>query len=897
MKAAPVRSIRILVLSALALLSQVAGFAAPAYRAEDFVESLGLAASPFDRHLDSGPWKGAGTKYPPETFFDLGIRYYRTSLRNDLVREDQPKRVAEWWARTGARPLLLVDPGKSRTLKTDWMKVSADGDFAFLLEDLKRYPAGSVAGVEGPNELNNKFPPQDLNLKYRGRTDEAAGALYQRYLFDALRADPATRGIPLVAFTAIFTDYRLAHPCDAFDFANMHSYQGAGVPSSSLAMNMTRFNNILPVGATIRPFQPTECGYNVEEDKTNQQGYTGSRRAQAYNIPMLYAEYFRHGIPRTYLFALHNADGYGLLESDQETKRPSWFAVQSFVRLLADAKWDTETKAWIGGRAFEPRALRLALEGAPPTVHSLVLQKESGDWFLLLWNEVANFRDGRDAENAPVPVTIRFAPGTPVECNGLFSQGEIGGEAASGAFARIEPTPQVADARLVLGVPARVVVLQLRPTAPAVSGLGPMPPTRISGTATENTIDVRIELPKSPHAEEVVLYRNDRPIATLPAAETIGFTDDSAWIRPALGYRYAARTVAADGRMSKPVGAIIVTPDRRPDLIVGNFAPKTEDGAAIRAGDEIAFEGEIRNIGDGATPRPAEPNVGMWDSSVAITFRIDGEVASWGADVRPFAPGDERTLVATGGPGNRHRWTASEGGHVLVAEVDDINRISSERDKSNNVASRSIVVGEYPGLLALESRPAPGAVDLSADGTLDWVDFGRWRDEGKTARRKGEPLIGKVAQFGEGHIGVTGGSPVAMRWHGGEGLDTADGNHDGLWANRVGNGYTFTVAAGTEERLLRVYVSGINGARGAFSATLSDGSAPGLACNAWNGNRAHDWAPVPGGFSALYTIRYRAATDGQTLRVTWKMQSEPNQFQGQIRLQAATLRGGASSAE
>ncbi|MGF1656681.1 MAG: hypothetical protein ACFCU3_06840, partial [Verrucomicrobiales bacterium] len=155
-----------------------------------------------------------------------------------------------------------------------------------------------------------------------------------------------------VAFTAIFTDYHLANPCDAFDFGNMHPYQGPGVPSSSLMMNMTRFNGILPAGTTIKPFHPTDAGYNVEKDITNQQGYTGSRRAQAYNIPMLYAEYFRHGIPRTYLFALHNADGYGLLESDQETKRPSWYAVQSLVRLLADSTWNTETKQWEGGRAF-----------------------------------------------------------------------------------------------------------------------------------------------------------------------------------------------------------------------------------------------------------------------------------------------------------------------------------------------------------------------------------------------------------------------------------------------------------------------------------------------------------------------------------------------------------------
>lgn len=861
----------------------------PAYRAEDFVESMGLSASPFDRYLDSGPFQGAGTKYPPETFFDLGIRYYRMGLRNDLVVENQPELVAAWWKKTGARPLLLVDPTKSGTIKADWMKVPEDGDFQALIRDLSRYPAGSLAGIEGPNELNNKFPPQELNLHYKGETDEVAGALYQRDLFHAMRSDPATRDLPLVAFTAIFSDYSLARPCDAFDFANMHSYQGAGVPSSSLLMNVTRFNNLLPEGATIRPFQPTECGYNVEEDKANHQGYTGSLRAQAYGIPMIYAEYFRHGIPRTYLFALHNADGYGLLESDQKTKRPSWFAVQSFVRLLTDSLWNPETKTWKGGRKFEPRALRFSLEGAPESVHSLTLQKENGDWFLLLWNEVQNFRDGKDTENLPAPVRILFGKGTPVEVVALYEQGAITETAESGAFVKSGDTPKVINGQLALNVPSRVVVLQLRPTGLAAGASAPLPPSRLSGTATENAIHVQVEVPKDSQADCVLLYRNDRHIATLPVSGTIDYADNSAWIRPALGYRYTARTVASDGRMSLPIDGVIVTPNRRPDLVVGTFGPKLKEGESIRPGDAISLEGEIRNIGDGATPQPAEPHAGMYDSTVSITFQVDGKTVSWGGENKPFSPGETRTYTGAGGPNKSHTWTATEGTHILRATVDDINRITSERTKTNNLATRSITVGEFPGMLELESRPAPGAVDLASEGSLDWVAFGGWKETGKTSRRRDARLIGEVSQIGEGHIGITGGSPIALSWQDAEGTASAENNHEGLWGNNVGNGYAFTVAAGKEDRVLRLYVSGINGARGVLSAELSDGSAPEVTCNAWNGNRANDWSPVPAGFSAVYTLRFRAATENQTIRVRWKMDSEPNRFHGQIRLQAATL--------
>lgn len=863
------------------LVVSVANAAQPVYRAEDFVESLGLAASPFERYLDSGRFAGAGTKYPPEFFFDLGIRYYRSSLRNDLVPEDQAERVTEWWRKTGARPLLLIDPGKTRTVQADWMNVPADGDFSYLLEELKRYPAGVVAGVEGPNELNNKFPPQELNLRYRGEVDEVAGALYQRDLSAALRADPATRGIPLIAFTSIFSDYQLAHPCEAFDLANMHSYQGSAVPSSSLLMNMTRFNNILPAGATIRPFHPTEAGYNVEEDKTNQQGFTGSLRAQAMNIPLLYAEYFRHGIPRTYLFALHNADGYGLLESDQETKRPSWFAVQSFVRILADSRWNPESLQWEGGRDFTPRALRFQIEGAPPTVHSLCLQKENGDWFLLIWNELQNFRDGRDVENPAAPVTIRFGDRTPVRTVAMFEQNRLA--EGDGAFQAVEAPPEVRGNALALDLPSRIVILQLRAEG-EWQALKDLPaPVLAAGEVTENRVEVVATLPADHGATDVLLFRNDMLVAALPASETVRWSDDSAWVRGGLGYRYAAQTVAACGSRSPRVEKVVVTADRRPDLVVGEFGPQNAGGSAsLRPGDEVLFEGEFLNVGDGATPNPAGPGAGMYNSSVSITFRIDGEVVSWGGSgERSYAPGERGFLEGLGGPRAKHTWRATEGTHLLTAAVDDINRINNERNQTNNIASRTLTVGDFPGVLSLESRPGPGEVNLAADGTLDRIHFTEWKNE--TTPPSAAGLLGPLKPTGHGHVAVTDGAPVA--------IITPEGrSHRGLWRNGVGGGWEFDVAASENElRTLRLYVAGLNGARGKLTASLSDNSAPDAVCASWNGNRGQPWAAVPDGFSAVYTLRFRAAAPDARLRVRWEMESEPNRHLGQIRLQAATL--------
>jgi len=49
------------------------------------------------------------------------------------------------------------------------------------------------------------------------------------------------------------------------------------------------------------------------------------------------------------------------------------------------------------------------------------------------------------------------------------------------------------------------------------------------------------------------------------------------------------------------------------------------------------------------------------------------------------------------------------------------------------------------------------------------------------------------------------------------------------------------------------------------------------------------WAPVPGDFSVVYTIHYRAASASQTLKVEYKLEDEPNRSLAQARLGAATL--------
>lgn len=827
----------------------------PAFRAEDFVEFIGLNASPFDRYLDSGRFKGAGTKYPPETFFDLGVRYYRTCLKHDLTPADAPQRITDAFGKYGARPMLLIDPRK-------------DGSPEELVALLKQYPPGVIAEVEGPNELNNKFPPQELNLKYKGKTDEAAGAAYMDDYYKAIKSDPATAKVPVVAFTAIFTDYRLARPHTSFDYSNMHSYQGYDVPSASLEENFTRFNNILPAGSVIRPFVPTECGYNVEEDKANQNKSFGSLRAQALNIPMLLAEYYRQGIRRAYLFALHNADGYGLLESDQATKRPSYFALKNLIATLKDANWNPATRQWEGGRTFAPRALLFDMPNAPKTIHTLVLQKQSGEYFLLVWNEVANYDAGarRDVVNRPVPVTIRFQNPLGPEVT-ILTQNDRGEyDSAKG---------QIKDNSLALDVPAAVTIVRLTPGAPSDTN-APAAPSNVQARASEN--DASLSWDKVPNASGYFVFRNGFHVG---AVTEPAYHDESSWLRPGLGYTYAIQAFDAAGNVSARTEKIVQTPDKRPDLIVTGVAT---DPASPQPGDKIRFIAKMRNIGDGATPP------GVQDG---VSFYIDGQHVGWCTRPGPMKAGEEWTLTSDGGGAfGNGQWVATPGHHTLKVFADDINRLPGERSKANNVIDQSLYVGPpTKGLLLGSTAPAPGQSDLTREGALDWIHFG-YSDKSAVTRKGGGPeLFSALTNIGDGHTDRTSGCPVSIKWSDGSTTKEAADTHDGLWWNCLKHAQSFTVAADDKEtRVLRLYVAGIEGAGCTLTARLTDDSAPAYVSASWNGNAGHgEWAPVPDGFSAVYTIRFRAASSGRKLTVEWKLTSEPNRFLGQARLQAATL--------
>jgi hypothetical protein len=330
--------------------------------------------------------------------------------------------------------------------------------------------------------------------------------------------------------------------------------------------------------------------------------------------------------------------------------------------------------------------------------------------------------------------------------------------------------------------------------------------------------------------------------------------------------------------MSALATAIVTTPSKYPDYVITDFGL---ENPAAHPGDHVRFRARVMNIGNGNSPV---------QTPISVTFSKDGRIVSWGGVATGPAPGAEAEILAGGGPHPTPFWNATEGAHLLKAEIDDINRVPEESNKVNNVRDETIFIGSsFKGELSGASEAAPWRVDLSQEGTEDWGHWGL--NDGKAVNRRiGTKLISDLAIVGAGFVSWTSGFAIRTSWSDGSPTRSIAGTNTSLWLNGVGGAYHFTVPADANDRILKIYGGGISGASCTLAATLSDNSAPPYVSKTWNGNSGQgNWAPVPGDFAVVYTLRYHAASPGQTLAIEFKLDNEPNRFLGQARLGAATL--------
>lgn len=294
------------------------------------------------------------------------------------------------------------------------------------------------------------------------------------------------------------------------------------------------------------------------------------------------------------------------------------------MATVKDAQWNPATKKWDGANYNVSRTLLFTLTGAPPTVHTLTLQKKSGEYFLCIWNEVRNFDEGarREIVNAPVPVTLRLS--TPVKPDITVLTQSADGSKFDSSVATVQ------NGILSLAVPDAPLIIRLSPL-PVSDKIAPVAPTGLVATATENSANISWK--PVADAAGYFVFRNGRYIAHAAGTK---YADTSTWLRPGLGYTYAVQAYDAAGNVSPRKSVVAQTAPRFPDMTVKSL---TTEPTNPRPGQSATFIATVRNAGDGATPNGVP---------VSVTFYVNGWYTTFGGtdNGRTIAAGETVTVRA-----------------------------------------------------------------------------------------------------------------------------------------------------------------------------------------------------------------------------------------------------------
>jgi len=184
------------------------------------------------------------------------------------------------------------------------------------------------------------------------------------------------------------------------------------------------------------------------------------------------------------------------------------------------------------------------------------------------------------------------------------------------------------------------------------------------------------------------------------------------------------------------------------------------------------------------------------------------------------------------------------------------------------------------GLMIGSIAPPPTAVNLTNEGDLDWAQWGlntltSFNRKASTPQQISDcSLIGSVSPLRYSD------NAVSFSWSDGT-PTTAGSGSTGLFVSEFGNGFGLTVPADTNEKVLRLYVSAWR-TTGRLEATLSDGSASPFV------DRSISSGILTGAVYGVYSIRYKAASNGQNLIIKWTS-DDTIYLLGNVTLQAASL--------
>ena len=184
------------------------------------------------------------------------------------------------------------------------------------------------------------------------------------------------------------------------------------------------------------------------------------------------------------------------------------------------------------------------------------------------------------------------------------------------------------------------------------------------------------------------------------------------------------------------------------------------------------------------------------------------------------------------------------------------------------------------GTLTVTPSSIFGAVNLTAEGTSDWANWGYSAASPFVHKAGVTQKINNYTRVGTVDPVLLAGNNANYSWTAGTPVATVSNSISVPYISGAGNGFEFVVPANTTAQTLKLYVAAM-AAKGKLEVSLSDGSAP-----IYTGYV--DSAGIV--TTKLFTIDFKALNNGQAILIKYTVDSMYGNNGGGVSLQAAALK-------
>lgn len=344
------------------------------------------------------------------------------------------------------------------------------------LDSFARAAPGAIAAVEGPNEVN-LWP-----VSYNGKSGLSGAAAEQKAIYAAVHADKNLTGVPVYALSlgggSSSQEKALGDLSAYADYGNAHVYPDAGEPPNPNWFAPWLASQSVPTGSD--PMVLTEFGYATVPNNPALDGVTEAVQAKE-NLNVLF-DAWKAGVKATYLYELLNS----LPDAAQSNQEANYglFNADGTPKLAATAIHNTTTILADPGTGGAPGSLNYSVANLPGTGNTLLLEKSSGVFDIVLWNEPVIWNGTTHKEIAASTTTVTVNLGASYGSVRLYDP--LLGTAAVQSFANVS--------QVQLGLTDHPLFLEVSgsgtptPTPTSTPTPTPSPGLTLTGTTGNDTL-------------------------------------------------------------------------------------------------------------------------------------------------------------------------------------------------------------------------------------------------------------------------------------------------------------------------------------------------------------------------------------------------------------------------